>query len=245
MLIPKKVHITWKSKDILESTSPLILNGVRNIKELNSDWVIEISDDQEVIDYLKNYLTNEDMSLIENATFAEKSDMWRLLKMFYEGGLYIDIDRFFNKKLSDIIKDDVKCIIPICANNDFSQDIMISVPGCPIHKHTLNLILQRRKLGYTNTYLLGPQTYMHAITELLTGSMINTNPGTEAFNNLFNVIKQSSFLDTFVENPPYNTFVFSLDKENFNYGDRQLDDWQLIKEDFYARYNVKHWTGLW
>ena len=65
-MIPKIVHLTWKTKDILSSTSPLILNGIAKLKELNPDWKITIYTDDEINNYLKYFLEPVDYDLIKD-----------------------------------------------------------------------------------------------------------------------------------------------------------------------------------
>jgi hypothetical protein len=36
-MIPKKVHLSWKTKDLLDSESPLITEGVKKLIELNPE----------------------------------------------------------------------------------------------------------------------------------------------------------------------------------------------------------------
>ena len=113
MAIPKIAHLTWKTKDIFNSQTPLIVNGVRNLVDLNPDWVVTVYDDNEVDEYLRKTLDAKDYMLIENKHIVEKSDLWRLFKIYTEGGLYMDIDRLYNIKLSDIITSlDIKWVLP-------------------------------------------------------------------------------------------------------------------------------------
>jgi hypothetical protein len=51
-MIPKKVHLSWKTKDLLDSESPLITEGVKKLIELNPNWEVTIYDDAEVDAYL-------------------------------------------------------------------------------------------------------------------------------------------------------------------------------------------------
>ena len=37
-MIPKIVHLTWKTKDILDSDSLIIVNGARKLVDMNPDW---------------------------------------------------------------------------------------------------------------------------------------------------------------------------------------------------------------
>jgi hypothetical protein len=46
-MIPKKVHLSWKTKELLDSESPLITEGVKKLIELNPNWEVTIYDDAE------------------------------------------------------------------------------------------------------------------------------------------------------------------------------------------------------
>ena len=246
MIIPKVVHIAWPDKEVGNNQSPIILNGLRNLIDLNPDWNVIIYDDDEIDTYLKNNLDASDYELVKDIHIVEKSDLWRLIKLYYEGGLYVDIDRFCNVKLSDIIDEDTRCLLPICLDWDFSQDFMLTIPNSPIMSRTIEMILSRRKAGYTNTFLLGPQTYMHAITLTLFGEIINTNPGKEKFDEVRKAVAECGLnIKTYNESPPYDTVIYKHDKDKFKQGNSMLTDWEELKKEFYASYKLKHWTGEW
>lgn len=235
-MIPKIVHITWKNKDILQTESPIVVHGIKKLIELNPDWDVQFSDDEQIETYLKQNLSKSDYNLISPTHIIQKTDIWRLIKMYIEGGLYIDLDRLYNIPLKNIIDENVTCVLPTCLDHGFSQDIMLSAPENPIFLHTLYLNLSRRMQGINNTYFLGPQTFMHAVTKLLTGEMIDLNPPIEVFEELRKEINKYSFMKTFRENPPYNTLVY---QGNFE-GDHELE-----KRKLYAQFDLKHWTGEW
>ena len=66
-MIPKKIHLTWKDKDLLESSSPIVSEGVRKLIDLNPDWSAVIHDDEDVDNYLREKL-GSDYSLIANGS---------------------------------------------------------------------------------------------------------------------------------------------------------------------------------
>ena len=70
--IPKKIHLTWKDKQIATSNSTVVLNGLRNLIDLNPDWTWSVSDDADVDEYLKSKLELEDWLLIKEAHIVEK-----------------------------------------------------------------------------------------------------------------------------------------------------------------------------
>jgi hypothetical protein len=234
--IPKIAHITWKTKDVVNSQSPLILNGLRNLIDLNPDWNVILYDDHDIDEYLKSVLNKRDYNLIKDLHIVEKSDLWRQFKLYNEGGLYMDIDRFCNIPLSEILDEGIRCVLPTCLEWDFSQDIILTEPNNPIQEKTIELIMQRRYEGHTNVFFLGPQTYMNAVTKVLFGEMIHTNPGVEKFAEMRKEMEKIPFIKTYREHPPHNTIIYrSNDKL----------DWEKLKKDFYAEANIKHWSGDW
>lgn len=238
VMIPKKIHVSWNDKNVLTNKHPLIQNGIFRLAEMNPDWQIEISDDADIDQYLRNVLSTEEYSLLENSHIVEKSDIWRLFKIFNEGGLYIDIDRLCNVKLNSIIDENTLWVLPICRNWDFSQDIMMSAPNNLVFSKTIEMSLQRRREGNNNTYFLGAQTYMHAITGMLFGEMINTNPGEKIFEKIREQIwLNHPTIKVYQEDPPCETVVYKNGGSNLNH--------EMLKRDFYKQSGLKHWTGEW
>lgn len=237
--IPKKIHISWKDKSILESSNQLAVNGIQNLIKINPDWELVISDDNEVELYLKENLSSIDYNLIKDAPIVSKVDTWRLLKIVNEGGLYTDIDRHANKELNSIIEKNVKCVLPLHSNHgkiiDFSQDIMISAPNNPLHKSALDLMLRRRRSGWQDILTLAPITYFHSLTKIIYGHSLERRPSQEVLDKIIQKINQSKYAQTFIETPPEETFIFQYDKENFNPANG------LGKEAMYEESGVEHW----
>jgi len=236
-MIPKIIHISAKTDKILSSNCFLSKQGIQNLIKLNPDWKVDLSDDYKVDKYLKENISKIDYELIENKTIVEKLDLWRLIKLYLEGGIYIDIDRFYNIPLSEIITDDIRCVLPTYHDHDFSHDIMISEPNNPIFLDAANLNMQRRRMGYHQIYLLGPQTYMHAITKNLTGEVLETNPGQVIMNALRNQITNTGFAKTYRELPWKDTLVFKATAEydDVDYGREKI----IIYKDL----DMQYWAG--
>lgn len=239
MIIPRKVHISWKTKDLLQSESKFIKNCIGRLVELSPNWIVELSDDNDLDEYLKHKLDASDYTRLKDCHPVVKSDVWRLIKLYEEGGVYVDIDRMCNVSLDDAIDPTARVVLPICADHDFSHDFMCSAPGNPIFTTALDLNLRRRAEGHNNTYFLGPQTYFHAVTLCLMGEMIDINPGKYAFQLIRKQINDHSFIQTYDEKPPYDTILYRsrLDEEQI--------DHEYEKRQFYKESKLKHWTGDW
>lgn len=236
-MIPKIVHVSWKDKSILESQSPLIKEGLANLIQLNPDWKVAIYDDEEVNEYLKESMDSRDFKLIENDHIVAKTDIWRLIKLYREGGLYLDIDRYCNIKFVDYFTNEIKCVLPMCLDFGFSQDFMMSEQANPIYLETYKLLIQRR-YETNNIYFLGPQTYMHGVTKVLMGEMIDMYPDMDTIQRIRKTIDSMPFLYTYRENLPYDS-VICRDKPG------HYDEWEHQKKELYKDYELKHWTGEW
>lgn len=236
MFIPKIIHISWKTDNILEIDHPLINYGIANLTKLSPDWRIDVSTDDTIDSYLKSNLDKRDYDLLKDKHVIEKLDVWRLIKLYKEGGIYLDIDRLCNISLEEAIPANIKCVLPTCLDNDFSHDFMCSAPNNPIFAETLQLNLARRYEGHTSIYYLGPQTYMHGITKCLLGTIVDVSPDKQLFNDIRSYINSSSFMYSYREHPPLNTIIYK--SNNFI-------NHESMKRDFYKYNNIKHWTGEW
>jgi hypothetical protein len=236
-MIPKIIHLSWKSKDVVNSKSDLITNGLKNLIELNPDWDVQISTDDEVNQYLKTNLSEQHYKLVKNIGIVPQTDIWRLLKLFNTGGLYIDIDRLCNRPLSDLLQDGVKWVLPTCEDNDFSHDFMMTAPGNPAFANVIKLYFDRRAAGHTNVFFLGAQTYLHGVTHSLVGEMIDTNPGAKKFKLLREKINSTGFIKTYKESLPHNSIIYK--------GTISTNEWESMKRKFYADSGIKHWTNEW
>jgi hypothetical protein len=202
----------------------------------NPEWRIDISTDEEIDQYLRAAL-GKDYALVQDIGVVPQTDIWRLLKLYSEGGVYLDIDRLCNIRLSDLVDSATRWVLPTCGDTDFSHDFMMTAPGNPAFANTINMYLERRRAGHANVYFLGPQTYMHGVTHTLFGQIINSNPGPEAFDEIRKHIASMGFVKTYRESPPGDTMLYQ--------GATTAEQWESMKRKFYADNQIKHWTGEW
>ena len=240
-MIPKTIHISWVNKDILfTSQNPLAINGVQNMKKINPRYKIEVSDDNDVDDYIQSCISNDDWLLLKDRHIVEKVDLWRLLKIYNEGGIYTDIDRLCNIPFDEIIKEDDICILPTHYDADFSQDIMISASGQEIHKKSIELNLGRRRDGCKDVLSLGPITYFHAITLTLFGRQLERHLHPAMWRRLFDILNKKEGYRYFVEKPVANikehrTIIY---KYNGIYDEGNNEN----KDGLFKESKIKHWT---
>lgn len=227
--IEKKIHISWKNKDVINKNFNIIKHGILKLKLLNPDYEFKIYDDDDIEQYLKLKLSEEDYNLIKNRKIVEKTDLWRLLIIYDEGGLYQDIDRLCNIPLSSIIKPTTKCFLPTYFDVDTSQDIICTSKGNEIIKKAIEKNIERRKQGTTDIFYLGPITYFNTVTEIILGIELNREPEKDKIDLLRKLLNNSQYIETYREEPPYNTILYQ--------GPPILFD----KDPLYNCYNVSHW----
>ena len=235
--IPKIIHVSWKSKDVLQQQSPMILNGWANLKSLNPDYKFEISDDTDVELYLKKHLKKWDYFKIKNKKIVEKVDLWRLFKMYHEGGIYVDIDRYCNIPFDQIIKEETRCILPTHEDIDFSQDLMISTRHNPLYKVAIKDNLKNRFLvNPRGVFHLGPPLYMKTVTKVVFGEKKKRRPGSAIMNAYRQALKEDPHFQTYKEELPNNSLLFKYDKKSFKKGDG------MTKEEFYKSQKIVPWS---
>lgn len=243
-MIPKVIHISWVDKGILfKSNNPLAINGVQNMKKINPNYKIEISDDNDIDDYIQSCISNDDWLLIKDRHIVERVDLWRLLKIYHEGGIYCDIDRLCNIPFDDIIRDDDICILPTHFDIDFSQDLMISCPKQEIHNKAIELSMSRRQEGCKDVMSLGPISYFHAITMCLYGRQLNRFLHPALWKKLLKSVDAHQGYRYFVEKPVDNleehrTILYKHRYKGHIYDSGNGED----KNALYKESKIGHWT---
>jgi hypothetical protein len=228
--------MTWPTKEIVNSQATLVNLGIRRMIDLNPEWTVTIYEDAEVNDYLEFHLGRNVWRLICDDHIVTKTDLWRLIKLYEEGGVYCDIDRICDTPLDVAIPEGVNWVLPTCLDHDFSHDFMATAPGNPAFELAAALYVDRRLSGNKNTYYLGPQTYMHAVTETLTGTRIDSGCGPWVMGKLREHIATMPFIATMREQSPYKTILHR--------GDTDINH-ENEKRALYAEFGMKHWTGEW
>ena len=235
--IPKKIHLSWKNKNVLDSNYSLIRKGAKNLELLNSGWDIEVNDDEDVNRYIRDNIGKSSWQLIKDRKITEKTDLWRLLKIYKEGGLYVDIDRYIDTPLSEIIQYRTSCVIPTFQDIDFSQDFVLSCADNPMMGRAISNNLFNRKDG-RNLFYTAICSYMHAASEFLSGERVERGDNPEYFNDIRRKINECEYLETYREiGPEHHTLFRNIDKQ-FNSQTFEKD-----KADFYNGEDVVHWNS--
>ena len=235
--IPKKIHLSWKNKNVLDSSYELIRKGAKNLELLNPDWDVQVYDDEDVNRLLRDSIGRDNWNLIKDRKITEKTDLWRLLKTYKEGGLYVDIDRYIDTPISEIVNHKTSCVLPTFQDVDFSQDFILTCAKNPIVGRAIANNLNYRKQGKP-LFFLAVYSYMQSVCEILGAKIVGRGNNPEYFNDIRKQIEACEYLETFREiGPEYHTLYRNIDKK-FN-----AQTFEKDKADFYNAENVVHWNA--
>ena len=234
--IPKKIHLSWKDKNVLSSDCALIQKGAKNLERLNPDWDVQVYDDEDINRLLRDSIGRDDWDLIKDKKITEKTDLWRLIKTYKEGGMYVDIDRYVDTSLDEIIDLNTSCVIPTFQDVDFSQDFILTCEKNPVIGRAIGANLSYRKQG-KNLFFLAVYSYMHAVSSVLSGKIIERGDNPGYFNDMRQKFDACEYIKTYREIGPENHILFRNKA-----GDFSMDIFDRDKADFYNSYQVRHWN---
>ena len=234
--IPKKIHLSWKNKNILNSSCELIRKGAKNLEILNPEWDIQVYDDEDINRLLRDSIGRDNWNLIKNKQITEKTDLWRLIKTYKEGGLYVDIDRYIDTPLSEVINSKTSLVLPTYLDADFSQDFILSYAKSPIlEKAILNNLYYRRQ--GKSLFFLAVQSYLFSVSEFVFNKKLTRGGNKKEFDIFRNKVNDCEFIETYRETGPENHILFRDINKDFKKSIFEKD-----KCDFYDSYKVKHWN---
>lgn len=235
--IPKKIHLSWKNKNVLDSNYSLIKNGAKNLELLNPGWDIMVYDNEDINRLLRDSIGKDNWALIKDKKITEKTDLWRLIKTYQEGGMYIDIDRYVDTPISEIMNAYTSMVLPTFQDIDFSQDFILTCPKNPIIGRAIVNNLKYRKQGKP-LFFVAVQSYMHSVSETLTGSKIDRGDNEKYFNEVRRGVKKCEYLETYKETGPSDHILYRNLDNTFD-----MNIFEKDKADFYNEENVVHWNA--
>lgn len=155
---PKKLHILFPHKDFYKREPPLpfVKNGILRFMELNPSWNVTVHDDADMDRVITRaaddgIISEEEKTILvgfANQTGAhpvERSDIARLLIIWYEGGMYYDVDSLVNvKDLSQVFGPTIKMCLPIYTDVNFAQSATCSSPKNQVYIEMIQQMSEHR-----------------------------------------------------------------------------------------------------
>jgi len=153
--IPK---ILWQTNYTNQVSLPVYLNYLFNrLMSLDYDYYY-VSDD-DVLDYIKDNASLEIFNAYKKLTNgAAKADLWRLVVLYNEGGVYLDMDAHFIWPLSKIIEPQFDDLF-VSTKKHISNYFLATTKGNIIYKDTIDIIVKniQTNTGEDSVYsLTGP-----------------------------------------------------------------------------------------
>ena len=193
-MITKKKYQTWVTKNLPHR----VKDYVDEMIFLNPSYEYELYDDEDIFYFIKQHYDKDMLSTYEKLNIgAAKSDLWRYLILYKQGGIYLDIDSHIHKNLDGLIKESDRAIISREGNQDtFVQWCLMFSKEHPILERTIEKCVYNIKNETTENILelTGPQVYSSAVREILfpldiniykkSDSTINEKMSSAKFDNL-------------------------------------------------------------
>ena len=244
--IPRKIHVSWRSSEVPPATIFTRVTILALI-ERNPGWLVTIYNDSQLDEYLRAALpaySPTAYAMISRRPPTEKVDLWRLVVMHREGGVYTDYDRWALTPLSKAIPPGARLLLPTYRDANPSQDLLASAPGNPLFLRAIQLNIARRRLGWRDIYALGPATYQDAVAEVLLG----VKPGRSSTNHQKYIARA---LRAAIARVPDGLIVTSRESPPCLTATSHVTGlvcavlwplWRRSKKAEYARIGVRHWS---
>lgn len=160
--IPHLFHQTWYTHQL----PPPIQESIDQMRALNPSFGYHLSLNDEMDDYVIRHVSKETAKAYLSISFyATRSDFWRYLTLYHQGGVYLDVDSVIHANLDDTIADGIAVVSRETNWPLFVQWCLIFPPYHPILKACIeqceyNMIHQTSKDG---AKLTGPHVLTKAV----------------------------------------------------------------------------------
>jgi hypothetical protein len=147
LVIPKKIYLCYKTKNI-----PSYI--IDNWKKLNNDYEIQIYDNNDCIDFLKNNYTDEFVDIFNFIKDGPiKADFWRVCILYLYGGVYSDIDVKLIVPIKSFLEKDVSYLTCTSFNvNSSNPHFIVTCPKHPLLFLCIETYLQMYRNNYEYKY---------------------------------------------------------------------------------------------
>tara|TARA_Y100000589_G_C27190217_1_gene644465 strand:- start:3578 stop:4243 length:666 start_codon:yes stop_codon:yes gene_type:complete len=192
----KKIYMTHKKNEIPERV-------FRRWQEKNPGYKIEFSDDESCMKFIKKHYGKGYAHLFKNIKYGpNKADLWRLCKLYKNGGIYADIDLIPYVSISEMIGESNFCTcLGIDKKSIFQAFISVEKKNPIIFECLESLYKNREKYKWNGNE---PTVDMYNILKKIVGSDIEGNREylLEKYNK-----KKMRILEEFTDNRWEDSYV--------------------------------------
>lgn len=128
--IPKLVWQTWKNDQVPDKWK----RSPESIAEFIPDWTYQLMTDEMNREFIAQHRPDF-LPYYDAFPYAiQRADAIRYVKLFVDGGLYMDLDFEVQKPLDPLFKDDAECYLVASGNvgSCLTNSFMASKPGCQL-----------------------------------------------------------------------------------------------------------------
>jgi len=164
-------RIIWQTNYTNRVTLPVYVNYLCN-RLLAADWEYRYVSTEKRYEYINRTMPEHVSKAFAKLTNgASQADLWRVITMFNEGGIYMDIDAHLVWPPSWMIKSEYNEIV-LRNKKHFTNYFIASVPGNIIFKETVDVIvenIEQKRIEQGVYHLTGPM----ALNKALEGKVFN------------------------------------------------------------------------
>lgn len=153
--IPKKIISTYYDKNKIP------IKVINNIKKFASNYEYIVFDDDEIIDFLKNFYPTNVLDAFYKLEGAHKADLFRYCYLYIYGGVYLDIKTELIQDLDNILnKNNIELytVLSIVSNTIY-QGIIVTIPNNKIFLELIDFIINIKKPILKTNYLIFTQDF--------------------------------------------------------------------------------------
>lgn len=164
-LIPHKLHQYW------EGPLPEDLGvALQRMQDLNPEEAYHLYDRAEARAYLQTHAAPEVVKAFDLArSAAERADLFRLVLLGREGGIYVDADDLCRGKLRDLLPDKSQMVLFQEYHGALANNFLATVPNNPMLKRALESAVAETVSGAATSIWLrtGPGLITRAVAQAL------------------------------------------------------------------------------
>lgn len=179
--IPQHVYVSVIQRDLIVSQS------IANCKQLNPGFTFHVMDDTDIQKFIEQKAPSL-LPIFNQLQGVERSDFWRYLVLWSQGGYYIDSDINCLKPFTawdDAFLHQAKAIIGIesinpgsnrnhlgfCCPVQYTNWAMASTPGHPLFEHVIDVILDFHAVANQDASSLEAQRRDHTVYKTGPGAL--------------------------------------------------------------------------
>lgn len=192
---------------------------------LHPDYEYRFYDDNDILSYINKKGTVDMINAYKKLSIgAEKADFFRYIVLYYDGGIYLDLDSNIVKNIDILIKNKTAVISREKNKGVFVQWCLMFCPNHPIMKNTIELCIKNinsEKYKYDILNKTGPYVYTNSINYTL--DLYNIwEIDDENINNKLQELQDPILKNTIIFSYDYATYAnFVIPEKGLMYIDKK------------------------